>query len=111
MSEGQNPIRRYTLKTKLFWWEDVAFHQELEELQAHLNLKIVHVLERPPEDWEGEVGFVTKEMLDRHLLPEERHTTDVFLCGPPPMMDAVIPALLELGIRPQQVHFERFDLA
>jgi predicted ferric reductase len=92
-------------------WEDIAFRKELEELQECLNLKIVHVLERPPEGWEGEVGFVTKEMLDRYLLPEERQVIDVFLCGPPPMMDAVTKALIELSIHPKHIHFERFDLA
>jgi 3-phenylpropionate/trans-cinnamate dioxygenase ferredoxin reductase subunit len=92
-------------------WEEVAFRKELEGLQERLNLKIIHVLERPPEDWEDEVGFVTREMLDRYLSPEERRVTDIFLCGPPPMMDAVIEALLELDIHPKQIHFERFDLA
>jgi len=92
-------------------WEDVAFRKQLEELQERLSLKIVHVLERPPEGWEGEVGFVTKEMLDRYLPPEERQVTDVFLCGPPPMMDAVTKALIALSIHPKQIHFERFDLA
>ena len=92
-------------------WKEVAFRKELEDLQERLNLKIVHVLERPPEDWEDEVGFVTQEMLDRYLPPEERRVTDIFLCGPPPMMDAVIEALLELNIHPKQIHFERFDLA
>jgi len=92
-------------------WEEVAFRKELEELQERLNLNIVHVLERPPEGWEDEVGFVTREMLDRYLPSEERQVTDVFICGPPAMMDAVTTALLELNIHPKQIHFERFDLA
>lgn len=92
-------------------WEDIVFREELAELQERLNLNVVHVLERPPENWEGEQGFVTREMLDHYLPPEERQATDVFLCGPKPMMGAVIPALTELGVHPKQIHFERFDLA
>ena len=36
---------------------------------------------------------------------------DVFLCGPPPMMNAVIGSLREVGVPKEQVHFERFSLA
>ncbi|MGW5637251.1 ferredoxin reductase family protein [Streptomyces sp. NPDC003832] len=36
---------------------------------------------------------------------------DVFLCGPPPMMDAVLGSLRELGVPRPQIHFERFSLA
>ena len=36
---------------------------------------------------------------------------DVFLCGPPPMMNAVIGSLREVGVPKDQVHFERFSLA
>jgi len=107
----QSPQRPLLLIYGNRTWEEVAFRKELEELQERLNLRIIHVLERPPEDWEDEVGFVTQEMLDRYLPLEERQMTDIFLCGPPPMMDAVTTALLELSIHPKQIHFERFDLA
>ncbi|WP_405571577.1 ferredoxin reductase family protein [Streptomyces phaeochromogenes] len=36
---------------------------------------------------------------------------DVFLCGPPPMMNAVLGSLRELNVPKQQIHFERFSLA
>lgn len=36
---------------------------------------------------------------------------DVFLCGPPPMMNAVLRSLRELGVPKSQTHFERFSLA
>jgi len=36
---------------------------------------------------------------------------DVFLCGPPPMMNAVLRSLRELGVPKPQIHFERFSLA
>ena len=36
---------------------------------------------------------------------------DVFLCGPPPMMNAVLRNLRELGVPKPQIHFERFSLA
>ncbi|MER7476216.1 ferredoxin reductase family protein [Streptomyces sp. NPDC126510] len=36
---------------------------------------------------------------------------DVYLCGPPPMMNAVLGSLRELGVPGPQIHFERFGLA
>jgi NAD(P)H-flavin reductase len=50
-------------------WDGVAFRDELERLKDRLTLTVVHVLERPPEDWAGETGYVTAEVLSRHLPP------------------------------------------
>jgi predicted ferric reductase len=36
---------------------------------------------------------------------------DVFLCGPPPMMNAVLGSLRALDVPKAQTHFERFSLA
>ena len=48
-------------------WDGVTFRAELEHLKDRLNLAVVHVLERPPEAWTGETGYVTAEVLARHL--------------------------------------------
>ena len=90
-------------------WDGVAFRDELERLEARLNLTVVHVLERPPANWAGEVGFVTAEVLSRHL-PRGYQRFQFFICGPAPMMDAVERALVELGVPGERVHTERFDM-
>ena len=36
---------------------------------------------------------------------------EVFLCGPPPIMNAVLRTLGDLGVPKPQIHFERFSLA
>jgi len=92
-------------------WDELTFREELQELAHRLNLKLYFVLERPPEDWDGETGFVTHAMLDR-LLPEDRtpNRMEIFICGPPPMMNAVEKALLHLNIPLEDFHSERFDL-
>ena len=58
-------VRLYGSKS----WEEITFREELEALQARLNLTVVHVLESPPEDWKGERGFITAELFRRHLPP------------------------------------------
>jgi predicted ferric reductase len=89
-------------------WEDTAFLDDLEHLQGRLDLRIVHVLEDPPEGWEGETGFVTPDVLDRHL-PDGEHRLEYFVCGPDPMMDTVEEALHDRGIAGDKVNLERFD--
>jgi predicted ferric reductase len=89
--------------------DGVAFHDELERLKARMNLTVVHVLERPPAGWDGEAGYVTAELLARHL-PPGHHRFQYFVCGPAPMMDAVEHALVELGVPDERIHTERFDM-
>jgi predicted ferric reductase len=92
-------------------WESVTFREELEDLTERLNLKVVYVLLNPPENWQGESGYVTEELLARYLPPaREPHTFEIFLCGPQPLMDAVERALVHLGVFIGNFHAERFDL-
>ena len=43
------------------------------------------------------------------MVPDIRER-DVFVCGPPPMTEAVVGSLRELGLPRGQVHYERFGL-
>jgi predicted ferric reductase len=91
-------------------WDEVAFRDELEQLKERLDLTLVHVLERPPAGWDGETGYVTAEVLARHL-PSRYRRFQFFICGPDPMMDAAEAALAGLGVPAERVHTERFDMA
>ncbi|MEX0762408.1 MAG: ferric reductase-like transmembrane domain-containing protein [Dehalococcoidia bacterium] len=90
-------------------WDAIAYRDELEELKDRLDLEIAYVLEDPHEDWEGEAGFVTAEILDKRL-PDEKITREYFVCGPDVMMDAVEKALLANGVSRNNIHMERFNL-
>lgn len=92
-------------------WDAVTFREEIEGLAARLNLQTVHVLEKPPEGWTGARGFVTPELIRAHLPATRRpNEWEVFLCGPPPMMNAVERALGRLGVALGDIHLEKFDL-
>lgn len=91
-------------------WDEVAFRDELERLRDRLDLTLVHVLERPPGDWHGETGYITADVLSRHL-PRSYERFQYFICGPDPMMDAAEAALAELGVPAERVHTERFRMA
>jgi predicted ferric reductase len=91
-------------------WDGVAFRERLEELKDRLDLTVVHVLERPPDGWAGETGYITTEVLARHL-PNGYRRFQYFICGPDPMMDAAESALIQLDVLPERIHTERFDMA
>jgi len=89
-------------------WERTAFREELERLAQRLSLRVVHALLEPPANWNGERGFVTQEVLARHLeTPSQR--LEYFLCGPTPMTRDVERSLARLGVPSACVHSEIFD--
>jgi len=103
------------LPVKLFYcnilWDDVTFREEVAELEKELNIEVIYVIERPPENWHGESGFLNAQILDKYLDESWKEKgVEVFLCGPAPMMTAVERALLKVGYDEKQVHSERFAL-
>lgn len=91
-------------------WDAVTFREDLEALRQRLDLTLVHILERPPEGWTGETGFITAAMLDRYL-PPDRATRLYFVCGPLPMMRVVERALHTLRVPATHVHVEKYEMA
>ncbi|MGJ7460680.1 ferredoxin reductase family protein [Halomonas sp. MA07-2] len=90
-------------------WEEATFREELEALAERLRLEVIHVLDEPPEEWQGERGLVDRDLLARRL-PADDGRRDYFICGPGPLMDAAEGALIELGIAPTRLYSDRFDI-
>ena len=89
-------------------WDSITFREELEDLKAQLDLTVIHVLADPPADWTGERGYITSEVLTRHLpRPYEAH--EYFICGPAVMMDAIERALGALEVPMSKYHSERYS--
>jgi NAD(P)H-flavin reductase len=53
-----------------------------------MNLEMVHVLTDPPDGWQGENGFITADVLDKHL-GSDRQELHYFICCPILMITAV----------------------
>jgi predicted ferric reductase len=91
-------------------WDDMVFRKELAELSETMPyLRVIHVLGQPPEGWTGESGFITPDILRRHLPPQYRRY-EYLICGSSAMMDAMEKALTEVGVPYRQVSTERFDM-
>lgn len=93
-------------------WDGVIYREELEKLKEEVNLKVVHVLEQPPEDWEGESGFITAEILSKHLPADYKEWEYLFfLCGPMPMIHAVEGALSKMDVSSARIFSEKYEMA
>lgn len=59
-----------------------------------------------PESSHERKGYVT-----HHLPDEALHggNVDIYLCGPPPMVDAVRAYLSDMGMKPANFYFEKFN--
>ncbi|KAI8990221.1 hypothetical protein BDB01DRAFT_780486 [Pilobolus umbonatus] len=77
---------------------DILLRDELDKMQvaSGQQFKVKYVLEKPPLDWTGEVGFVTKDMLSRYC-PAPANDIKILLCGPSAMVKAMVTATNELG--------------
>jgi predicted ferric reductase len=91
-------------------WDAVTFREEIEDLKQRLDLRVAHVLEAPPEGWQGELGFITRTILAKYFPAEmPRNHYEIFICGPEPMMNAVEKTLAQMGIWMGDYHSERFN--
>lgn len=81
--------------------EDILVRDELESIAKQYpdRFRLHYTLDRPPEGWSQSSGFITKEMIEANLpAPSGNGSTQIFMCGPPPMIKfACLPALKELG--------------
>ncbi|WVW80656.1 NADH-cytochrome b5 reductase 1 [Kwoniella bestiolae CBS 10118] len=85
--------------------DDILLRKDLEDLEKKSGgrFTLYHVLNKPPANWTGGVGFITKEMIEQHMphggvgSPNHGEGHKVLMCGPPPMMNAMKGHLKELG--------------
>lgn len=90
-------------------FQSIIFRDELEEMQNHLNLKLIHLLTKADDSWQGERGCISKELLQR-ILPENLEKLEYFICGVKSVSNATQKELYELKVPLNKVHFELFDM-
>lgn len=77
--------------------EDILLREDLDQLaKDDKGFRVHYVLNNPPENWEGGVGFVTPEMITK-WIPKPAADVKLLLCGPPPMISAMKKASESLG--------------
>lgn len=73
------------------------------------DFEAVTVVWNPDPEWAGATGNPVDLAAAEIALLDEM--PDVYLCGPPPMMDAAVAALTAAGVPADQIHLERFSTA
>lgn len=78
--------------------DDILLKNELEALASEGKIDLTLTIDKKNDDeeWDGHVGFITKELLEEKVAaPSEDHL--VMYCGPKPMNAHVRGLLLEIG--------------
>ena len=89
---------------------DLISAVELAELAERLpKLKFIPCLsESWPTGWdEARTGYV-HDVVGRH--ENALADSDIYLCGPPPMIDAALGLLGSAGVPNEQIHFDKFTI-
>lgn len=123
---GMAPLRSHifdlfkSAKTerKVSYWyggrsmKEVFYQEEFDQLARENDNFTFHLAlsEPQPEDnWEGYTGFIHQVLYDQYLAnhpaPEDLH---YYICGPPMMLKSVQEMLDNLGVEPENIHFDDF---
>ncbi len=86
--------------------DDAVFADELEALSAERGFPLHYVVGDHSEP--GGAELLSPEHL-RRLVPDVAER-DVFVCGPPAMVEAIAPRLRAAGVTRRRLHRERFAL-
>ncbi|NOQ20421.1 MAG: NADH:ubiquinone reductase (Na(+)-transporting) subunit F [Desulfobacterales bacterium] len=123
---GMAPLRSHilhqlnTLKTErtiTFWYGarsklELFFENEFRDLEKkYENFSFYVALSQPkPEDsWKGLTGYIHQCLLDNYLIQHEDPTEiEYYLCGPPPMVDAIEDMLDNLGVDSEMIAYDKF---
>ncbi len=88
---------------------DVFYLDGFNDLaKKHPNFKVVYALSDqlgPDEKWDGDTGFIHLSV-DKHLVGKARR--QAFLCGPPPMIEAVISILEAKKLKSEDIFYDKF---
>jgi benzoate/toluate 1,2-dioxygenase reductase subunit len=85
--------------------EDLVYVAELEKFAQEMDNFSVRTVVASAESGHPHKGYVTNHMDE---APINDGDVDVYLCGPPPMVDAVLHYFREQGIKPNSFHYEKF---
>jgi predicted ferric reductase len=104
IKSGKDVFLLYSNRTA----NSIVFEKELLTLaSANPNLHVIHIITNDPA-WKGETGRLDRSKIEKLVpdLPER----EIYLCGPPPMMTAIISALKKIRIPKARIHYEKFSL-
>ncbi|MDH5517015.1 MAG: CDP-6-deoxy-delta-3,4-glucoseen reductase [Gammaproteobacteria bacterium] len=88
---------------------DIFMQQQAQALQQKLpNLEYTVVLSdaEQADDWQGQTGFVHEAVIKQFT---DLSGFDIYMSGPPPMVNAAKQAFLAQGAKPEQMYSDAFE--
>ncbi|MFH0961606.1 MAG: FAD-dependent oxidoreductase [archaeon] len=84
---------------------EIILRERIELLFSEIpNGKIVYTVDSAEPGWTGNVGFIGKDLLEKSVAaPKE---AKYFICGPPPMVKAIVEVLKEMQVPLQNIALE-----
>ncbi|KAK6198622.1 NADH-cytochrome b-5 reductase [Scheffersomyces amazonensis] len=78
--------------------KDILLKNEIDEIaKKYPDFEVHYTLTYPPKsDWNGETGYVSKEMITKYM-PQVSLENRIYICGPPNMKISVRQQAEELG--------------
>jgi 2-oxoglutarate/2-oxoacid ferredoxin oxidoreductase subunit beta len=97
---NKNMNNKVTLINANKTFEDVIMKEFLEKIKKQENIKLVNVLEQPHNDWNEETGFITKEIIQKHVPLKNQKW---MMCGPPVMVENIKKIVQELKVPEEKI--------
>ncbi len=123
---GMAPLRSHILhqmdgintKRKISFWygarskKEMFYDEDFRNLDERFDNFSYHISLSSPDkedNWDGLTGFIHSHLCSEYLCSHEDPTEiEYYLCGPPPMIDAVITALYDIGVEDDMIYFDKF---
>ena len=98
----------YGARSKKEMFYDDVF-RDLEKRYDNFSYNIALSNPDPEDNWDGLTGFIHTHLCDAYLCQHEDPTEiEFYLCGPPPMINAIINALYDLGVEDDMIFYDKF---
>tara|TARA_R110002051_G_scaffold116570_1_gene190130 strand:- start:520 stop:876 length:357 start_codon:yes stop_codon:yes gene_type:complete len=100
-----------------FWYgartqEHIAYQEDLDELVAAYPNFSWHVAlsdAAETDNWTGPRGLIHELVRDQYIISHpDLDTCSFYICGPPPMLEAVLSLLKSLNVPDSRIAFDDF---
>ncbi len=87
--------------------ENIVFKEELDRMEKENgNLRIIHTLSRPGQEWKGRQGHIDIQMVREEIPDYDDHV--FYMCGPPSLVADCVSVLKALRISADKIKKEDF---
>jgi propane monooxygenase reductase component len=108
----REPVRLYygaRAKKDLFYLEEIAAIGA--KLADFAFVPALSDTDPNDDEWSGAKGFVHEIVARDYAASGRDPTLQAYACGPPPMVEAVLPVLQKIGIDADNIHLDKFTPA